>query len=218
MVGGTGAARRRPPSVSLSRGVQRVLDVALLQRASRYPVPQRRAPTLATDAPSAARRSRRPRGDDPAPQGWRQVQLPCAVKAYVRGPRDCPATARRQVLRARGRGGPTDLAAARAGAPGITRAGGQGARFCHPDGAGSGPVSSDRARQILRGAVPYRDAWDPKPPGVFYTQVAVLAVVSDPWRVCHIGTLPGLSRSDLQPRCGTPLFQAFGIQVPLARI
>jgi len=74
------------------------------------------------------------------------------------------------------------------------------------------------ARQILRGAVPYRDAWDPKPPGVFYTQVAVLAVVSDPWRVCHIGTLPGLSRSDLQPRCGTLLFQAFGIQVPLARI
>ena len=62
------------------------------------------------------------------------------------------------------------------------------------------------AEEILRGGVPYRDAWDPKPPGVFYTHAAVLSLLSDPWRPCHIGPLPGLSRADLQPRCGALLF------------
>jgi hypothetical protein len=65
------------------------------------------------------------------------------------------------------------------------------------------------AQQIVHGAVPYRDAWDPKPPGVFYAHAAVLSVISDPWRVCHVGKLPGLSRSDLQPRCGTLIFEVF---------
>src|ERR1700736_3902241 len=55
------------------------------------------------------------------------------------------------------------------------------------------------AEEILQGAVPYRDAWDPKPPGVFYTHAALLALITDPWRRCRIGALPGLSRSDLQP-------------------
>jgi hypothetical protein len=62
------------------------------------------------------------------------------------------------------------------------------------------------AAEILRGGVPYRDAWDPKPPGVFYTHAALLALISDPWRPCRLGALPGLSHSDLQPRCGTLLF------------
>jgi hypothetical protein len=61
---------------------------------------------------------------------------------------------------------------------------------------------------ILAGAVPYRDAWDPKPPGVFYTHAAVLALAPDPWRTCRIQPLPGLSRADLQPRCGALLFGA----------
>jgi hypothetical protein len=65
------------------------------------------------------------------------------------------------------------------------------------------------AQQIVHGAVPYRDAWDPKPPGVFYAHAMVLSVISDPWRACHIGKLPWLSRSDLQPRCGTLIFQVF---------
>jgi hypothetical protein len=60
---------------------------------------------------------------------------------------------------------------------------------------------------ILHGGVPYRDAWDPKPPAIFYTHAAVLAALGDAWRVCHLGALPGLSRSDLQPRCGTLAFQ-----------
>jgi hypothetical protein len=64
------------------------------------------------------------------------------------------------------------------------------------------------AEEILRGGVPYRDAWDPKPPGIFYTHALVLAVLPDPWRECHLGSLPGLSRSDLQPRCGTLLFES----------
>ena len=64
------------------------------------------------------------------------------------------------------------------------------------------------ADEILRGGVPYRDAWDPKPPGVFYTHAAVLSLMTDPWRPCRIGTLPGLSRSDLEPRCGILLFGA----------
>ncbi|MGI9148677.1 MAG: hypothetical protein ACR2IK_19375 [Chloroflexota bacterium] len=64
------------------------------------------------------------------------------------------------------------------------------------------------AEEILRGSVPYRDAWDPKPPGVFYTHAALLSLMSDPWRVCQLGSLPGLSHSNLQPRCGTLLFQA----------
>jgi hypothetical protein len=57
------------------------------------------------------------------------------------------------------------------------------------------------AQEILRGGVVYRDAWDPKPPGVFYTHAALLSVISDPWRACHIPS------SDLQPRCGTLLFE-----------
>jgi hypothetical protein len=64
------------------------------------------------------------------------------------------------------------------------------------------------AEEILSGRVPYRDAWDPKPPGVFYTHATVLSLIADPWRPCQIGALPGLSRSDLQPRCGTLLFEA----------
>jgi hypothetical protein len=67
------------------------------------------------------------------------------------------------------------------------------------------------ADEILRGGVPYRDAWDPKPPGVFYTHAAVLSLLSDPWRPCRIGPLPGLSRSDLRPRCGTLLFEAIDL-------
>ena len=54
------------------------------------------------------------------------------------------------------------------------------------------------AQEILGGGVAYRDAWDPKPPGVFYVHAALLAVLSDPWRVCQIGAL--------QPRCGSLLF------------
>src|SRR6202163_465935 len=57
------------------------------------------------------------------------------------------------------------------------------------------------ADEIVHGGVPYRDAWDPKPPGVFYVHAALLALVPDPWRPCRIGSLPGLSRSDVQPRC-----------------
>jgi hypothetical protein len=57
------------------------------------------------------------------------------------------------------------------------------------------------AQEILRGGVLYRDAWDPKPPGVFYTHAALLSVISDPWRPCRLGG------SDLQPRCGTLLFE-----------
>lgn len=64
------------------------------------------------------------------------------------------------------------------------------------------------ADEILRGGVPYRDAWDPKPPGVFYTHAAILSLIPDPWRACRIGMLPGLSRSDLEPRCGILLFGA----------
>jgi hypothetical protein len=63
-------------------------------------------------------------------------------------------------------------------------------------------------QEILRGGVPYRDAWDPKPPGVFYAHAALLSLMADPWRPCRIGSLPGLSHSDLQPRCGTLLFEA----------
>src|ERR1700730_5240742 len=63
------------------------------------------------------------------------------------------------------------------------------------------------AEEILRGGVPYRDAWDPKPPGAFYVHATVLSLIADPWRAWHIGALPGLSRADLQPRCGTLLFQ-----------
>ena len=69
------------------------------------------------------------------------------------------------------------------------------------------------ADEILRGGVPYRDAWDPKPPGVFYTHAAVLSLMPDPWRACRIGTLPGLSRSDLEPRCGTLLFGAIDLSI-----
>ena len=58
------------------------------------------------------------------------------------------------------------------------------------------------AEQILRGGVPYRDAWDPKPPGVFYTHAALLALVANPWQPCHLS----LGRADLQPRCGALLF------------
>jgi hypothetical protein len=72
------------------------------------------------------------------------------------------------------------------------------------------------AEEILRGAVPYRDAWDPKPPGVFYTHAVVLSLLSDPWRPCHIGPLPGLSRSDLQPRCGALLFETIDFVYSLA--
>jgi len=58
---------------------------------------------------------------------------------------------------------------------------------------------------ILAGGVPYRDAWDPKPPGVFYSHAAVLALAgSDPWRVCGIQ----LGNTRLQPRCGALLFHA----------
>jgi hypothetical protein len=64
------------------------------------------------------------------------------------------------------------------------------------------------AEEILHGGVAYRDAWDPKPPGVFYTHAAVLALISDPWRPCQIGSVPGLGRSNLQPRCGSLLFEA----------
>jgi hypothetical protein len=64
------------------------------------------------------------------------------------------------------------------------------------------------ADEILRGGVPYRDAWDPKPPGVFYAHAALLSLMTNPWRPCAIGALPGLSRSDLQPRCGTLLFDS----------
>jgi hypothetical protein len=60
---------------------------------------------------------------------------------------------------------------------------------------------------IRGGGVPYRDAWDPKPPGVFYAHAALLSMLGDPWAVCHVGTLPGIARSDLQPRCGALLFQ-----------
>jgi hypothetical protein len=54
------------------------------------------------------------------------------------------------------------------------------------------------ATEILHGSVLYRDAWDPKPPGVFYVHAAVLSLLGDPWRVCQLGAL--------QPRCGTLLF------------
>ncbi|MDQ6673770.1 MAG: hypothetical protein M3069_24005 [Chloroflexota bacterium] len=60
--------------------------------------------------------------------------------------------------------------------------------------------------EILRGGVPYRDAWDPKPPGIFYIHAAVLSLINDPWRACQLGGVPGLSRSNLQPRCGALLF------------
>src|SRR5262249_48099229 len=63
------------------------------------------------------------------------------------------------------------------------------------------------AQEIRQGGVPYRDAWDPKPPGVFYVHAAVMGLFADPWRACPLGTLPGLSRSDLQPRCGTLIFE-----------
>ncbi|HEV7664557.1 MAG TPA: hypothetical protein VGQ62_13545 [Chloroflexota bacterium] len=69
---------------------------------------------------------------------------------------------------------------------------------------------------ILRGGVPYRDAWDPKPPGAFYTHAAVLALVPDPWRPCHLDTLAGLSRTDLQPRCGTLVFELIDFVYSLA--
>src|SRR5579859_703254 len=74
------------------------------------------------------------------------------------------------------------------------------------------------AQEILLGGVPYRDAWDPKPPGVFYTHALLLSLVADPWRPCHFGALPGLSRSDLQPRCGTLLFEGvdFGYSLLVA--
>jgi hypothetical protein len=52
---------------------------------------------------------------------------------------------------------------------------------------------------ILDGAVPYRDAWDPKPPGIFYAHAGLLALLGpDPWRLCPVG--------GLEPRCGTLLF------------
>jgi hypothetical protein len=54
------------------------------------------------------------------------------------------------------------------------------------------------AELILHGGVPYRDAWDPKPPGVFYVHAVLLAPLSDPWRACPVGAL--------QPRCGALLF------------
>jgi hypothetical protein len=54
------------------------------------------------------------------------------------------------------------------------------------------------ATEILHGSVLYRDAWDPKPPGVFYVHAAVLSLQSDPWRLCQLGPL--------QPRCGSLLF------------
>jgi hypothetical protein len=63
------------------------------------------------------------------------------------------------------------------------------------------------AEEILHGGVPYRDAWDPKPPGVFYTHAVLLSLIADPWRPCRIGSVPGLNGSNLQPRCGTLLFQ-----------
>jgi hypothetical protein len=74
------------------------------------------------------------------------------------------------------------------------------------------------AQEILHGAVPYRDAWDPKPPGVFYVHAALLSSIPDPWRPCRLGSLPGLPRSDLQPRCGTLLFEVvdFGFSLALA--
>ncbi len=72
------------------------------------------------------------------------------------------------------------------------------------------------AEEILRGGVPYRDAWDPKPPGVFYAHAAVLALISDPWRACQVGPLPGLGRSNLRPTCGTLLFGTIDFVYPLA--
>src|SRR3954454_8475212 len=54
------------------------------------------------------------------------------------------------------------------------------------------------AEEILHGGAPYRDAWDPKPPGVFYVHAALLAPFVEPWRPCPIGSL--------QPRCGGLLF------------
>jgi hypothetical protein len=80
-------------------------------------------------------------------------------------------------------------------------------QFLAPMGQDQGLYHSV-GQEILRGGVPYRDAWDPKPPGVFYTHAALLALVSDPWRPCRIGPVPGLSHADLQPRCGSLLFGA----------
>jgi hypothetical protein len=64
------------------------------------------------------------------------------------------------------------------------------------------------ATEILHGGVVYRDAWDPKPPGVFYVHAALLSLLSDPWRVCQLGAL--------QPRCGSVLFGAADFLFSLA--
>src|SRR5579859_8202493 len=61
----------------------------------------------------------------------------------------------------------------------------KGPQFVTPMGQDQGLYHAV-AEEILRGGVPYRDAWDPKPPGVFYTHAAILALISDPWRPCHI--------------------------------
>lgn len=71
------------------------------------------------------------------------------------------------------------------------------------------PIGQDQglynaaAERILAGGVPYRDVWDPKPPATFYVHAAVLGLVSHPWQPCHLGSLPGMAKADLQPRCGT---------------
>ena len=74
-------------------------------------------------------------------------------------------------------------------------------QFLAPIGQDQGLYHSI-AQEILRGAVLYRDAWDPKPPGVFYTHAALLSTISDPWRPCRIGG------SDVQPRCGALVFES----------
>ena len=57
-----------------------------------------------------------------------------------------------------------------------------------------------RGRLILHGGVPYRDAWDPKPPGVFYIHAALLAL-----RHRSLAALPA-RRAPSAARCGTLLF------------
>lgn len=62
------------------------------------------------------------------------------------------------------------------------------------------------AERILAGGVPYRDVWDPKPPAIFYTHAALLALIHNPWQTCDLGHVPDLGAPDLQPRCGALAF------------
>lgn len=68
---------------------------------------------------------------------------------------------------------------------------------------------------ILRGGLPYRDAFDVKTPGVYYTYAAILSTIQDPWRRCDVGPVPGLSPHVLSPVCGSLLFQAVDAVVVL---